>query len=163
MHQFPHTAVQDTETLIQCQTCTGKGYFAVDGFDGRERVTCDNCGGFGGWEWIEPVDDLETATTVEEYWGAAPAAPIAVDHPGMSATFFDDAIRRAHDAGLGIQFIGDETALVSSASNPTICYRVDRHTCSCQGHQGHSRCLHRAFYLFMTDVAPITVAVPIAA
>jgi len=151
---------------VRCYQCKGKGYYAVRGFDGNERVECECDGGLvtiGLTDAeIAEMDAVEAVMAVEEFL-AAPVAPITVDHPGMTPAFFDTAIKRAHDAGLGITFTGSETALVASASNPTIRYLTTRTSCSCTGGTTHGRCLHRAYLIFMTDVVAATVAESIAA
>ncbi len=148
---------------VRCYTCKGKGYFAVQGFDGNERVECECDGGFVTIgltdEQIAEMDAVETLLDVDRHINPT----ITVNHPNMTPAFFDNAIKRAHDAGLGITFTGSETALVASASNPTVRYLTTRTSCSCTGGTTHGRCLHRAYLIFMTDVVAATVAESVAA
>jgi len=145
------------------QTAVGSGSWrrTKSGFDGNERVDCDNCGGAGTIEFVIPdMTGIETVAAVEEFLNPT----ITVDHPNMTPAFFDDAVRRAHDAGLTIEFANDkETALVSSASNPAVRYLTTRTTCSCTGGTTHGRCLHRARLIAELDVFGTPVAEPIAA
>jgi hypothetical protein len=148
---------------VKCYECKGRGYFGVDGFDGRERVECDCDGGFvtiglTDAELAE-MDAIETLLDVEHHLSPT----ITVDHPGMSPRWFDRAVKRAHDAGLTIRFADNGTAYVTSASDPTVSYLVTRNECGCRGHLGHGRCLHRALWIFMVDVVTTPIAEPIAA
>ncbi len=148
---------------VKCYTCKGRGYFAVQGFDGNERMECECDGGFVliglTDEQITEMDAVETLLDVERH--ITPV--IEVNHPNMTAAFFDDAVRRAHDTGLGMTFTGPETALVASASNPAVRYMTSRTTCSCTGGTTHGRCLHRALFIAYVDVFGATVAEPVAA
>jgi len=165
-----------TIELLTCSTCKGKGYDAVRGFDGNECVTCENCDGKGTIEFVVTdwdayevevlgmtAEAFNAIADVEEFLGVAPVAPLSIDHPGMSKEFFDQAVKRAHDAGLAIRFADNGTAFVTSASDPTVSYLVDRTSCGCRGHLGHGRCLHRALYIAHVDVFASPVLEPIAA
>jgi hypothetical protein len=166
----------ETIELLTCSQCRGKGYYGIDGFDGRERVDCLDCQEKGTIEFVVTdwdayeievlgmtAEAFNAIADVEAFLGVAPVAPISVDHPGMTAQFFDKAIKRAHDAGLAITFTGPETALVSSASNSTVRYLTTRTRCSCTGGTTHNRCLHRAYLIAHLDVFRAPVAEPIAA
>ncbi len=161
---------------IVCTTCTGKGRERWYDFEGSTWKPCTNCDGTGTIEvvvtdWAAYEAEVMAAAAeafnaiadVETFLGVAPVAPLSIDHPGMTAQFFDIAIKRAHDAELAITFTGPETALVSSASNSTVRYLTTRTRCSCTGGTTHNRCLHRAYLIAHLDVFRAPVAEPIAA
>jgi hypothetical protein len=75
-----------------------------------------------------------------------------LDHPGMTRMFFDDAVRRAHEAGLQWTVDDDDRMYVSSSTTPGLWYKVSRINCQCEGHHRSGRCLHRAFAIAVVDV-----------
>jgi len=153
--------------LLKCQSCHGKGYTAVCGFDGNERVNCGNCNGTGTIEFV--VTDFEAMeievlgmtaeaynaiAAVETFLGVAPVAPTATAmpmpvHEGMSAQFFDDGVRRAFANDLSISRTATaSTVAINSSVDPDVYYSVTATSCTCVGHARVGRCLHRCFALF---------------
>jgi len=166
MQQFPRFAVQNSVDRIQCRACHGKGYGSVQGFDGNERVTCTECKGYGGWEWVEPVEvdvALDAELTVSDVERHINPTPIAIDHPNMTPIWFDRAVKRAFDAELSISRTSRASVgAVSSSADADISYLVTRETCECRGHQSAGRCYHRAFAIFFWWVRSFdVVTVPV--
>ena len=153
----------ETIELLTCTQCRGKGYYGVDGFDGRERVNCEDCTGTGTIEFVVTdwdayeievlgmtAEAYNAIAAVEEFLGVAGAVPVATPmpmpvHPNMSVTFFDNAVCRAFNAELCIQATNRASVVaVSSASDADVSYLVTRETCQCSGHRSVGRCYHRA-------------------
>jgi len=153
-----------TIELLTCSTCKGKGREKWYDFEGSTWKPCTNCQGKDTIEFV--VTDMDvaldaeaTVTEIERHINPM----IEVNHPNMTPAFFDNAIKRAHDAGLAIRFADNGTAFVTSASDPTVSYLVTRTECGCCGYLGYGRCLHRALLIAHLDVFGAPVAEPVAA
>lgn len=140
---------------VTCYTCKGKGYFAVQGFDGNERMECECDGGFVliglTDEQIAALDAVETLLDVERHINPAPVAtPLpAIVHSNMTPAFFDTGVRRAFANELSISRTARESVVaVSSTSDADVSYLVTRETCECLGHAKTGRCLHRCFAIW---------------
>lgn len=78
---------------------------------------------------------------------------LAINHPGMSKVWFDNAVKRAMDAELCVQGTSRASVgAVSSATDPDVSYLVTREACSCKAGVQLGRCYHRALWIAWLDV-----------
>jgi hypothetical protein len=170
--------------FIDCTKCH-HGRIEEAGFDGRTARECPDCHGLGEIELTREeeavvrdflaacaasVEACETVADVERHINTPSLVPVPV-HPHMTFAFFDAAVKRAFDAGLGISGTGiPGTVAVSSGTDDDTYYRVTVDACECIGGQKLNRCYHRAFYCWLLWVescdrlaAAVRMPEPIAA
>lgn len=173
---------EETTVFIDCTNprCR-RGRIKEYGFDGwDDRGPCPDCQGAGEVELSREEEaimrafladcaaSLDAADTVADVERFVRQPAVDVDHPGMTPTFFDQAVKRAMDAGLCIQRTARASIVaVSSATDADVSYLVSRTSCGCKGHQYHGRCMHRALAIAWLDVfskvTPVAASQPLTA
>lgn len=97
-------------------------------------------------------DWVEVACRCREVAPAPRVAAPAINHPGMTAAWFDAAVHRAICAGCRVIGTGVPGVLFVTSGSSNLTYRVTRTDCGCQGHQELGRCQHRALAIATADV-----------
>lgn len=121
-----------------CTACNGAGErYTVDA-TGITWDRCPVCAGTGRY-------------------GATADGMIRIDGytihaPGFTAHSFDQAVKRAHDAGLTIHATDRaDTVMVSSLSSMAY-HSVTRTSCTCKAGQRRQPCMHRGMAIFMVSI-----------
>jgi hypothetical protein len=76
----------------------------------------------------------------------------AINHPGMTAQWFDQAVNRAICNGCRVIETGKPGVLFVTSGSSNLVYKTTRETCTCRGGREFGRCLHRALVIFTVDV-----------
>jgi hypothetical protein len=132
-----------------------------------ERQMCTRCGGTGRIEhqrsrWIGGgKTGYRSEWTVFEACDCGGRAMFEIEGRQVNAPGFDSDeqflgfVERAKAAQLRTT-PGRSAVLVSSGSGDAR-YRVTRTSCDCTGHLTHGRCWHRAYAIWLHDVAGVDV------
>lgn len=138
---------------MTCQTCNGSRRIAKlvpnikrsNGVDYHSSIPapyverlyqCDVCQGTG----TEPEPPAAVVVNGGE-----------IDAPGFTSETFTTSLQRAISRGFyAISPAGNGAVIVMTESGTP--YRVNRHSCSCKGHEGHGYCQHRAAALACSDL-----------
>lgn len=133
-----------------CRTCGGTGRITRH----RSRWIGGGRNGYRSqYTAVLPCKDCEGVAMAFEIEGKQ------VDAPGFTAEKFAEFVDRAKANQLRTH-PGNNAVMVMSTSSDAR-YATTRQSCTCQGHRGHGRCLHRAYAIYLVDVAGVDVmAIP---
>jgi len=108
--------------------------------------------------WFARTRELFTAPTAEVIQVSAFAIDgHQVDAPGFEREQFHAFVQRAMAAQLRTSPSGHQGEVLVQSGSSDARYVVSRTRCSCQGHQSHGRCYHRALAIYLADVAGVDI------